>query len=422
MLIYFPFIFFSALTIYLWKKKQYIDVAIFLSAEYALTSFFAILCVKMDLLGAGGILFTRETLELNFVPTLLYCTLITITIIPFSKLDIYKIKNIYNPSQLIFSLFSYFLIAIALLNIYIIIDNIIAVFQEGDFASVRASHYDGEKTAADLKAESLPSILRYLYYFNRSTILALPCFFYSLCFLKKHWIYNCTLLFAALSLPLSGIQNADRTEFIFFAQTLIVSFLLFRPYFQTAQKRFLKRIMIPLCILFILYLSAVTIARFAERETGASGGSIQYAGQNYLNFCYFYEYANNDNVYTTRMFPFVNHMFKDMDYADTKEIQSEQQGFFIGVFASFLGVFLLDTGLIGLLLWILAFYIITHLTFRFDNMNQISLGNLIGYYVLATIPAFGIFYYPYIDYMQGIFLILSVCISILLHYKFKIKE
>lgn len=418
MLLYFPFIFFFTLTFYYWKKKGYIDVAVFLFAEYALTSFAAILCVKMDLLGAGGILFTQETLQLNFAPTLLYCLPTFLILRQFSKLDIKRFNKIHISNQKIFYLFTYFLFAVALLNIYVVIDNVISVLVGGDFAEIRANHYAGNTDNSQL--QSLPKLLGYFYYFNRSTLLALPCFFYSICFLKKHWVYNIALFITALSVPLAGIQNADRTEFIFFAQTLILSLLLFRPYIQEKQKIFLKRLLIPLGFFFILYLSAITIARFSERDGGSSGGAIQYAGQSYLNFCYYYEFANDEYIYTNRMFPLLNHIISDTSYLDDiKEKQCDQQGFYVGVFPSFLGDFLLDTGIIGMLVWVIGFLFITNISFRFTKRDTISFGNTLWYYVLATIPMFGIFYYPYLEFMQGIFLVLTVVVSILFHFRLK---
>lgn len=418
MLLYFPFIFFLTLTLYYWKKKGYIDVGVFLFAEYAFTAFASILCVKLNLLEDGGIHFTQETLQLNIVPTLLYCILIFLIIRQFTKLDIERYNTISISNQNIFHVFTYFLFAIALLNIYVVIDNVISVITGGDFAEVRAAHYEGDTDMSQI--ESLPKILGYLYYFNRSTLLALPCFFYSICFLQKHWTYNLALFITALSLPLSGIQNADRTEFIFFAQTLILSILLFRPYIHKKQKVFLKNLLIPLGIVFVLYLSAITIARFAERDAGASGGALQYAGQSYLNFCYYYEFANNEHIYTNRMFPLLNHIISDTSYlTDIKDTQSDQQGFFVGVFPSFLGDFLLDTGIFGMLLWVLGFILITNLSFRFTQRSTISFGNTLWFYVLATIPMFGIFYYPYFEFMQGIYLVLTIFISILFHYRSK---
>lgn len=418
MLLYFPFIFFSTLTLYYWKKKGYIDVSVFLFAEYAFTAFLSILCVTMNLLGEGGIHFTKETLQLNIVPTLLYCILISLIIRQFTKLDIKRYNIISISNQKLFYLFTYFLFAIALLNIYVVIDNVITVLIGGNFAEVRANHYKGNTDMSQL--ESLPKIIGYFYYFNRSTLLALPCFFYSICFLQKHWIYNLALFITTLSIPLAGIQNADRTEFIFFAQTLILSLLLFRPYIHKKQKKILKRLIIPLGIFFMLYLAAVTIARFGEKAAGANGSILQYAGQSYLNFCYYYEFANDEHIYTNRMFPLLNHIISDTSYLnDIKDTQSHQQGFFVGVFPSFLGDFLLDTGILGMSLWIIGFILITNLSFRFTQRNTISFGNILWFYVLATIPMFGIFYYPYLEFMQGIFLVLTIFVSILFHYRLK---
>lgn len=423
MLIYLPFIFFSILALYFWNKQKSIDVSVFLFAEYALTSFLSILCVKMGLVGGGGIHFTPETLNLNIFPTFLYCTTITIIILQFTNLNIDRFGTIHLPNQHLFTLFCLFLIIISLLNIYVVLEDIFHVIQHGDFESVRIDHYNQEDTLSDIKRKSLPLVLGYLYYFNRSTLLALPCFFYSICFLQKHWLFNVSLLITALSMPLAGIANADRTEFIFFSQTLILSILLFRPFIHKKQKKFLIKLIAPITILFIMYLGAVTISRFEHRESGSSGGTLQYAGQSYLNFCYFYENANTQMIYTHRMFPLINHILKDEDYIkDIKNKQSSEQGFFVGVFPSFIGDFLLDTGLIGMLLWVTMFILISKITLNFKKNKTITFGNIMWYYVLSTIPMFGIFYYPYYDYMQGIYLWLSAIISILFHFRFKIMH
>ena len=421
MMMYIPFIWFMGLTIYLVRKQQCIDVSVFLAAEYTLTALCAILCVHLGYLGGGGIQYTSSDLQLNAAPTITYFILHTILILPFSRLNPQCIKEVSIPSKNIFNWFAYFLIAVALLNLYIVADNVIQVLINKDFAAVRSAHYAGDDTLANMKVKSLPRILGYFYYFNRTTILALPCFFCSLCFLDKKWWFNLCLLCCALSLSLYGITNADRTEIIFFAQCFCLCFFLFRPFVKQTQWNFLKKVLIPLSIIGILYIGTVTIARFGEREQGAQGGALQYAGQGYLNFCYFFEHCNSKHVHTERMLPLTNKIVQDnIDYTLLREEISSEQGFFISVFATYLGDFLCDTGICGMLLWVLCFLSLLLLTIA-KNTEAISFGQIFWYYIMATIPMFGIFYYPYYFWTQTICIIVCAIMSILFHFTFKFK-
>lgn len=421
MMIYIPFLWFLGLTIYLWKKQKCVEVSVFLSALYAVSAFCAILCVNLHFLGSGGIQYTNEDLQLNAIPTITYCLLHTILILPFSKINPSRINDINISSNHLFDLFAYFLFAVALLNIYIVADNIIQVFIQKDFTSVRTAHYAGDETLAEAKAKTLPRLLGYFYYFNRTTILALPCFFYSLCFLNKQTWFNIALIISALSLPLYGISAVDRTEFIFFAQSCCLCFLLFRPFIQDTQWQFLKKILIPLGIIMLLYVSAVTIVRFGDKDQGAKGGALQYAGQGYLNFCYFFDNCNSNHIHTERMLPLTNKIYQgEINYTDLRDKIGEEQGFPISIFASYLGDFLCDSGIIGMLLWALCFLLLLLLTIA-KTTDTMSFGQIFWYYLMATIPMFGIFYYPYFTWLQVVCIIICAIMSILFKYKFKFK-
>lgn len=422
MLIYIPFIWFLGLTLFLWKKQGCIDVSVFLAAEYTLTTFCSILCVKLGYLGAGGILYTNDNIDLHLVPTFLFCTLHTILILPFSRLNTHKIQDIAITNEKLFDLFAYFLIAVAILNIYIVADNIIQVLSEKDFAAVRSAHYAGDETLADAKAKTLPRILGYFYYFNRTSILALPCFFYSICFLNKKWWFNIGLLISALSLPTAGIVSADRTEIIFFTQTICLCLALFFPFIKKPQWQFLKKIFFPLGIVTILYLGGITIARFGNRDQGVSGGALQYAGQGYLNFCYFFDNCHSQHIHTERMLPLYNKITQDdINYPELRDTISKEQGFFISVFPTYLGDFLCDTGIIGMLLWAGVFFILLLSTIT-KASSKIYFGQIFWYYILATTPMFGIFYYPYFTWLQVVCIIICAIMSILFHYNLKLTR
>lgn len=109
------------------------------------------------------------------LPTILYCGLLTMTIIPFYFVKAEILEKIDNSHPKLLLLFSAILVAQFLLNTYLVADSTISVLN-GDLNDVREAHYNDEMSLADVKAASMPYILRLFNYLNYTTILALPLF------------------------------------------------------------------------------------------------------------------------------------------------------------------------------------------------------------------------------------------------------
>ncbi len=405
-----PFIYFTMLTIYLWFRHQSFDVCVYMSVLYAFTAFLAIILVSGNMLETGGILFDNFDLELAPLPTFLYCAVITLGILPFSMLYKKDLKVISSPNPFIIYSFSWFLIFISFINLYLIADSTLDILS-GDLSAIRNDHYNGIESPAQIKAESMPFIIRFLYYFNTSTLLAIPLFFYYLCFEKRKWWFKLLLLFTSLSVPLAGIQAADRTEIMFYAMMFISSFLLFYKFLSKKIKRLMFFVSIPLAAIALVYLIAVSQARFEDREGGAETSAIQYAGQNYLNFCYFWEKGKWEYIATEREFPLINHYVFNIDSnPKRRDDRSGQQGFFISVFASYAGDVMLDLSPIGLILWSVMFFFVTCCLFKSAHQEELSVGDYLMYFVLSAIPIFGIFYYRYFSFPYTFMLILVAVI------------
>ena len=147
-----PFIYFCLLTFYWWKKHEGFDVCVYMSGLYALTSLLAIIIVANNLLDQGGILFDSYDIELNIIPTILYCTLLTLGMLPFSMIYKKDLKNIYANNPLIVDALSCFLILVAFLNLYLVADSTLEILS-GDLSTVRSDHYEGIESPAQVKAE-----------------------------------------------------------------------------------------------------------------------------------------------------------------------------------------------------------------------------------------------------------------------------
>lgn len=178
-----------------------------------------------DLTGDGGVLFHYDII-LSPIATLLYCFFITLGILPFSMLYKKDLTNISATNPIIPLAVSIFLICVAVLNLYLVADSTLEILS-GDLATVKFEHNSGLKSPAEIKAESLPAILKFLYFFKASTLLAIPLFFYYCCFDKKPWWFLALLFFTSLTSPIYCMQMADRTEVVFYAMMFLSCIIFF---------------------------------------------------------------------------------------------------------------------------------------------------------------------------------------------------
>lgn len=152
---------------------------------------------------------------------------------------------------------------------------------------------------------------------------------------------------------------------------------------------------VPVVALGLTYVIAVSDSRFSEKDEGTSGSMLQYAGQSFANFCYFYDNHNSDLYYVERELPITCFILTKKQYTDTKEERTAREGFFIGVFASHVGSWMLDTGVGGAILISGLFALLTILVIRYHNRKEFDLEELLLIFVLAAVPVFGIFYYRF---------------------------
>lgn len=409
-MLFIPFIYFSLLTLYWWGKHQGIDVCVYMSSLYAFTSLMCIVVVLGELTGGGGILFENNEVILSPIATLLYCAFITLGILPFSMLYNKELAKVTVTNPAILMGLCVFLIAMALFNFYLVADSTLEILS-GDLATVKFEHNSGFKSPAEIKVQSLPAIFGLLYNFKNSTLLAIPLFFYYLCFEKKPWWFIALLFFASLTMPIYCMQMADRTEIVFYGIMFISCLIVFHKFLSKLSKKILKISIIPISLLMVFYLAVVTDARFGERDDGSSGGVAQYSGQNFLNFCFFWEYGDFNYITTEREFPLTTYLATHKENTDDRRSErSAEQGFFMSVFASYIGDIMLDLSPIGMIMWCLFFFFMATILFKRPHRTEFNIGEYLFYFYLSAIPLFGIFYYRYMALPYTYMLVIVVFI------------
>lgn len=420
-MIFVPLVFFTVLALYWWRKHGGFDVCVYMSALYAFTSLMAVVIVLGGMLGAGGIAFDDSDLELGFTPTLLYCFFIGLAMLPFSLIYKRDLKSINVRMPLILDALCVILMLEALLNFYLVADSTLEILS-GDLSTVRSDHYEGILSPAEVKVQSMPAILRFFYYFNASTILALPIWFFNLTCRKVNWIFNTLLLLTSLSMPLAGIQVADRTECVFYALMFIFCYILFSKFITRKVKRYISWIGCCLAAVVITYLFVVSVARFEDREGGTGQSMVQYAGQGYLNFCFFWENGKFEYISPEREFPLTwFYAFHVNNSPERRAERSGEQGFFMSVFASFIGDIMLDLSPIGMVIWVLFYFMACCLIIKSAHRKEMDISEVLVIFVAAVVPTFGIFYYRLYNRASSFLVIITLTLYLLSRYKIVYK-
>lgn len=418
-----PLIYFSALTYYFWQKNRTFDLAVYISTLFTITSLCCVLMVLGGFLNqqGGGVLVDGSEPSFGIIPTILYCGLITLTIIPFSFIRPEKLEHIGNIHRYTLYAFSA-LIIIQGIIIYYLVGEFLSDLLNGDFRELKNMSYAGELTPADIKMQSMPLPFQLLFFVSFTTLLGIPLFFYYAC-IEKLSLWLCSpLLIISISTILRGMLSADRTEIIHYGLMFLFCLVFFQRFITKKVRNFLLVSCVPVMIIGIVYIVAVSASRFENEEEGAGGSMLEYAGQSYVNFCYFYDNHDSELYYVEREFPMTSYFFFQSQYVETKEERSAKEGFFIGVFASHIGSWFLDTGVIGSTLISIVFALLCCLVIKWYNRTEYDIADVIMIYTLVAIPTFGIFYYRYYSFQTAIVYVAAIALYFFSKYLFVWRE
>lgn len=416
-----PFIYFAFLSYYLYRRQEGMTISVYMSLLYAFTALCAVIDVLFEFLGEdGGILYDNANAEFGFIPTVVYCAVLTATIWPFTRFNTTCIKTVHLENPRVFDIFGVFIILLSLLNLYLVADSTMDILN-GNFAEVRKSMEAGEESLAQIKAQSLPFGISYIYLLNVVTIFGLPLAFYNLSKKRMPWWFNALLLFASLSQPIAGIQTADRTESAFLGLMAVFTLILFWHKLGTKIKVALGLASLPVVIAVGVYVSMVSSDRFEKTYNGPAVSLMQYVGQNYINFCYFWENAKSDYTATEREFPLLNRIFTGVvNDGDRRNERSAEQSFFISVFPSFIGDLYIDLTFAGMLLWVLAYIALCYkcIPDTEDPDTEVQAADYLTVFLLGIIPTFGIFYYRFHTFKSTLMIIIVMIVIALSKYSF----
>lgn len=304
------------------------------------------------------------------------------------------------------------IVLFSLMGILTDIPKYYAVFSQPSLAAARMLNIEGE-----LIEKSSGGLSSYLIAIGRaSSLLCLFLFFYCRSFLHERWLLV-ILFVSSLTTLSSNILAAGRGETFRYIYQLAVCYLLFRPYMKKVSKKMIFSFSI-IVVFFLSFVYTVTASRFGSDSVIKN--VLDYFGQSFINYSSVYDIFD-DPLFMGRknfagLFP-VEYRISSLDVN-----QYVHTGFYLNVFATLIGSFLMDFGHIGTLMFS---FLSGLMLVMFFKLSMPFFVKVFIYIYTVDIVLFGMFYYYAASSTVLLSLIALFFLCVLLYsnlkYRFKCK-
>ncbi len=390
--------------LFLFVKKRFLGITSYLVGVYTFSLFFSVWLYKSEL----------QFQHASFLPSVIFCLTLLLYFIPFFKKELRIVESTNSKFIRRFCLLGYVVSGVLLIGSLFLLSKIQEVFAYG-LVNSRISMYRGVEifNSYSTKEHIGHSILKWLCGLSYSVMIL---FFYAASFIRKKVLLKSLLILSSLSATYLGLLVGGRTNLIYWVLFFIFCVIIFSPYLPKKSKRLIFLTSLVLFSLIGSYFIFITIGR-AEYGHGGEAGLflITYIGQPYLNFCYFLDNLHYHPYTLYRIFPLTSTTllgrFNLADYRDLIEANSQMD---IGIFYTLLGDFFVDVGLVGMLIYSIAYYVVAK---RVMKRRVFNLSNLLIVGMLYQIPLHGIFYYSFWKIESSVCVLLTVLMSKYLYIK-----
>lgn len=395
-----PFIYFTLLTLYLLRKRKgKIDLAILITTIYAVSGLFSILIDVFDLRFPDAVGY-----NISPMASFSYCALITMCLMPIVKSSNLLITSI-RPLRNSYVVKLLAVISLVWFFIYIIysFSSFIGILSS-NMADARAAVYAGERLES---MRGMPSLLRYLM-LPLNLLFGCSWAFVFLAFYSRYvqkfpnfyfWIF----FLVSLSGPYNAVLGADRSKVAYWIISLAGMYILFAPVLAKAQKKQLIRIGLLTVGVLALYLGAMTIARFGERDyggdvSGTEGGLISYLGQSYIHYCLYFDNYQPPYSHLGIIFPFISKYLLGIESGGVL-IQQEMSlltGYNCGVFYTFIGQIIMGAGKSVAIAFCFVYTFISSISLpSITRSSGAKITSLYLYFAISSVLLLGLFGHYY---------------------------
>lgn len=404
-----PFIYFLFFLIYAIKHKSIYSMSTILILAYVITSFFTIVLDQLDAYSN-----VCPNTKINFLPTFLYCLLITYVIYPFYRIQDHKIVQIeqLKKSKYLDRIVHLYFIIFVMLVVFLYRDIIIAWNLANIDENLKGEISSGEIQLISLTGPIL-TIINICIRLSSVSIFLLPIFFYNITFREKSRLFYIENFLGSMCILVYSVLTQDRSRFVYWFLIFLICLVFFYRFFTRRIKRNFFAFSISIVVFIIAYLIIMNDKRYSARTEFSSSDFflVSYAGQSFINFCHFYENLNLPRFNFEGPFPVLSHFFSP-DELNTTEwamylrintgVNTLTFSTFIGFLASYIGFYWAS-------LWVLGYGLICRACL--SNKKVYSLFDFMVYIALIYEPYLGIFGSPYHGFLTeiGTIIILIIC-------------
>ena len=412
-----PFVYFMLLFYHYYRKAgSKIDMACFIVLIFATSAFFTILIDVFQLRSSQ-----TWNYQISFGATFIYCALITLCTIPISKytssciITAHPLKSTQILEILAWIAFLYFIF-----DLVMSFDSLVRILN-GDLGEIREAHYRGDNETSWMSrippfARAPFSLLNYI--FGCFWILQFLGFF-CLYVQKMPPKYSVLYILASSRFIIGNIYAAGRSAVMYWLIGIGACYIFFGFLMSKEQKRRIIISMIPLLLLAVAYIVAVTMSRFGEIRNGGvsgfQGGLIGYMGQPFLNFSYFWDNFTSPYTFWQNVLPVTNNIILSDPVrggVQVQEVLTMWTGFDLGVFYSFIGQIQTAVGKIPAILYCVIVFFLSNIYLKRTKRFGLTITNGFYYMLFSSVLFLGLFGHYYVS---AIDVVSVITFSFILH-------
>lgn len=304
--------------------------------------------------------------EMTLFPLLYLFAMLWIAALPIIKFDRKRPLSIQPPrNENLLNTITVFYIIIAFLQIPNIIGNISSGITAILLDSVSGSELYSEAKLNESNYDGSVSNFMAIIYNLFAPLLFLLLFYY-LSQHKKKKLIIISLLICVIVEVFSGLSRGQRTQTTMLIMSFIISYFGFKRFLDVKTTAVIARVSVIIGVAILIPLSALTISRFGETESGAGGSVVAYLGQAVPNFDQYGLSANgirngDRTCNTFKQLLGIPNTPKGMNAVRSKYSSMKMDD---SVFSTFVGDFTLDFGPV------LAFIIFTVFSLIFVRVTS----------------------------------------------------
>lgn len=392
-----PFVYFSFLAAMMYKKRKRIDLAILICVIYATSGFIGLF------MGDPGSLV--KNYHISVVAALSYCILLTLCLIPISKFSHLRIKLI-RPvkNETLLKGLAWVSFIWFVLYAYASWGQFKGIIT-GDLLALRTALYNGTADASFIL--SVPAPVRFIisllsYVFGCYWILLFLAFF-SLFIQRLPLKYSLFFIIGSLSCPWGAVLGVDRSAIAGYLLSLVGIIVFFWPFMGKKGKKGVAIFGILLVCVLMVYLGAMTLARFGgasgDNMEGVNNSLLFYMGHSYLYFCYYFDTFNNPFKMSNLLFPFTNKfLFGDEMLGGMRInsfLESKIQGGEFGYFYTYIGQIQITAGHFAAILFCMLMFVVGNRVLKNRKECIVTPKYAFLYFFFSSFMLLGLFAYFY---------------------------